>query len=102
MSDTSPRDQDALLAGHVRPAAQPRTPGESMWSVTKDGHTIACELRDDSRVGGGWDVVIRQDGELSFSRRCENEASARYVANALKQDQINAGWTETRRGGPCP
>ena len=62
--------------------------------MTKDGRTIACELRDDSKTGAGWDVVIRQDGELSFSRRCADEAGARYVANALKQDQMNAGWTD--------
>jgi len=60
--------------------------------VTKDGHTIACELRNEERLGFGWDVIIRQDGELSFSRRCADEAGARYVANALKQDQVKAGW----------
>jgi len=92
MSDSSPKNQDALLAGHVRPAAAPQKAGEEVWRVTKDGRVIGCELRDESRVGGGWDVVIRQDGELSFSRRCADEALARFVADALKQDQLNAGW----------
>jgi hypothetical protein len=65
-----------------------------------DGRTIACELRDESRYGGGWDVVIRQDGELSFSRRCPDEASARYVASAVRPAQINAGWLEAEQSQP--
>jgi hypothetical protein len=58
--------------------------------VTRDGRVLSCELRDESKIGGGWDVVIRQDGELSFSRRCADESHARFVANALKQDHLKA------------
>ncbi len=96
MSDTSPKNQDALLAGYVRAVATPRKSGEEVWRVTKDGHTIACELRNEERLGFGSDVVIRQDDELSFSR-CADEAGARSVANALKQDQLKAGWTADER-----
>lgn len=74
------------------PAGAPRV-GQDVWRVVRDGREISCKLLDDSRSGAGWDVVVLQDGEWSFSRRCPDEASARYVANALKQDQINAGWT---------
>jgi hypothetical protein len=63
----------------VRPGvARPQTAGEEVWCVTKDGRVIGCELR----------------GELSFSRRCPTEAAARYVANSLKQDHLNAGWLD--------
>ena len=31
--------------------------------VDDHGRTQACELRDDSRVGAGWDVLVLQDGE---------------------------------------
>ena len=55
---------------------------------------MSCELRAESRYGAGFDVVVVQDGELSFSRRCADEAGARFVANALKQDHVTAGWTE--------
>ena len=55
---------------------------------------LRCELRDESREGFGWDVVIRENDELSFSRRCETERLARYVADTLKQDHLKAGWTE--------
>jgi hypothetical protein len=53
MSDTSPKNQDALLAGHVAPTSTPRTGGEEVWRLTRDGRTIACELRDESRLGAG-------------------------------------------------
>jgi hypothetical protein len=97
MSDTAPKDQDALLAGHVAPgkAHSPRG-GESVWKVTKDGRTMACELRDDSRSGAGWDVVVYEEREWSFSRRCADEASARFVAHALEQDHLHSGWTESK------
>ncbi len=97
MSDTAPKNQDALLAGHVAPTARSWARGEETWRVTRDGRTISCELRDESRLGAGWDVAIRQDGELSFSRRCPDEPLARFVANALKQDQLNAGWIDADR-----
>src|SRR6185369_5094073 len=89
MSDTAPRNQDALLAGHVAPARVGSVrAGERVWQVVKDGRNIACELHNELRLGAGWDVTIRQDGELSFSRRCADEGAARFVADALKQDQI--------------
>jgi len=86
---------DDWISPDHRPAPpQRRTPGEAVWSVTKDGRTIACELRNEERIGAGWDVVIVQDDELSFSRRCANEATARFVATALREDHLHAGWTE--------
>jgi len=78
-----------------RPAPSvPRARGEEAWRVTKDGRSISCELRDDARAGAGWEVVIRQDDELSFSRRCLTEEHARYVAGATLKDHLNSGWTE--------
>ena len=41
------------------------------------GRTISCELRCDA---DGWDVLIRDNGEALFSRRCVSEDEARYVA----------------------
>jgi hypothetical protein len=37
--------------------------------MTLNGHEVACGLRDETEIGVGWDVCIRQDGELSFCRR---------------------------------
>jgi hypothetical protein len=61
--------------------------------VVRDDREISCKLLDDSRAGAGWDVVVLQDGEWLFSRRCTDETHARFVAQGLKQDQVNAGWT---------
>jgi len=52
------------------------------------------ELRDDSKVGAGWDVMNLEDGELLFSRRCVDERRARYVANSFRQHTVRAGWVQ--------
>ena len=75
------------------PESTPRARGEDLWGVTKDGRMLRCELRDESREGFGWDVVIREHDALSFSRRCETERLARYVADTLKEEHLKAGWT---------
>jgi len=96
MTDTSPKNTSAMAWDHVAPTpASPSSgPRDVVWTMTLDGHTISCELRDESRLGGGWDVCIRQDGDLSFSRRCPDEAFARFVVQGLKQDHVRAGWVE--------
>ena len=82
------------------PAPTPRPRGEDVWRLIRDDHVMSCELCDESRDGFQWEVVIRQDGELSFSRRCETERLARYVAGALRQDHLTAGWREDiEKGG---
>ena len=37
-----------------------------------------CELRDDSKAGAVWDVMILQDGEPLFSRRCVDERATAF------------------------
>jgi len=46
------------------------------------------------RPAAGWDVMILEDGEPLFSRRCVDERGARYVAESFKQDLIRTGWTD--------
>jgi hypothetical protein len=74
------------------PEPKPRRRGEATWRLIRDDHVLSCELRDESREGFGWAVIIRQDGEVSFSRPCENERLARYVADVQKQNHMKAGW----------
>jgi hypothetical protein len=72
-----------------------RDAGEEVWRLTHpDGRVQTCELRNDSRVDGGWDVLVRHDGELLFSKRCVDERGARYVAQAFKQELVRTGWSE--------
>jgi hypothetical protein len=46
------------------------------------------------RAGAGWDVVVRENDELLFSRRCANEHGARFVADSFKQHLLRTGSTE--------
>jgi hypothetical protein len=92
MSDTSRKNQKALQhGGGSRPPRQPE-PGEEVWRLTfSDGRVQTCELRDDSQAGAGWDVMMLEDGEPLFSRRCVDEHEARYVAQAFKQETLRGG-----------
>ena len=54
------------------------------------------ELRDDSKVGAGWDVMILEAGEPLFSRRCMDERGARYLADCFRQDLVLTGWIDDR------
>ena len=78
---------------------QPR-PGAEVWRLHgRDSHVQSCELRDDSRAGAGWDVMLLESGEPLLSRRCGSEQIARYVAEAAKEDLLRTGWTETQASG---
>ena len=89
-------DPDLVQARSLRRHRCQRQPGEEVWRLrSPDGTRIqTCELRDDSKAGAGWDVMILQDGEPLFSRRCVDERGARYVAQSFKQDMVRAGWVE--------
>jgi len=76
------------------PAAIPRGRGEEIWSLSHDERVASCELRDDSGVGAGWEVLVRHDDEIILGRRCESEPMARFYANAFKTDYVRGGWTE--------
>jgi hypothetical protein len=62
--------------------------------MTRDGHVLSCELRDQSRSGAGWGVLLRQDDELLLLVFCEDQQHARVAVAGLKRDQVKAGWTE--------
>jgi hypothetical protein len=94
MSDTNQRNQDAMLWTAKPKAARQPQPGEEVWRLTHAGRVQSCELRDHSAVGGGWDVMLLESGELLFSRYCHSEEHARYVATSIKRDQLRGGWSE--------
>jgi hypothetical protein len=84
-----------------RPAPPPRhrRPGEEVWRLHgRDGRVQTCELRDDSKAGAGWDVMLLESGEPLLSRRCGSEQIARYVAEAAKKDLLRTGWAEEQPG----
>jgi hypothetical protein len=101
MSDTSPTNQRALQ--HDAPKAPPQQPkpGEEVWRLKHaDGRVQSCELRDAAAAGAGWDVMMLEDGEPLFSRRCADERGARFVAESFKKDLLRTGWTEAERKVP--
>jgi hypothetical protein len=70
-----------------------RAAGQELWRLhDHTGQTQTCELRNQSDVGAGWDVLISLNGEPSFSRRCVDEQVARFVAEAIRQDNTRGGW----------
>ena len=98
MADDRPDDEIPWYApGHHRVGIpRQRQRGLEVWRLRHptDGRVQSCELCDDSKVGGGWDVLLLQGDEPLFSRRCVDERGARYVAESIKKDTLKAGWTE--------
>ena len=58
------------------------------------GRVQSCELRDNTQAGAGWDVMLLENGEPLFSRRCADEGLARFVATSTKQDLLRTGWAD--------
>ncbi len=48
----------------------------------------------DSQAGAGWDVMLLENGEPLFSRRCADEGLARFVATSTKQGLLRIGWAD--------
>ena len=95
MSDTSPRDQAALLWNGKKDAGRTPRLGEAVWRLRcPDGRVQSCVLRDDSRASAGWDVMVLQDDEPLFSQRCPDEGHARFAAASVKQDLLRTGWVD--------
>ena len=85
---------DAPFYSPNRPPPAPRQPkpGEEVWwRLQHDGRVQTCEIRDDSKAGAGWDVMILEDSEPFFSRRCVDEKGARCVAESFRQDLLRTG-----------
>jgi hypothetical protein len=86
MSDTSPKDQNALLAGHrPTPASRQPKPRECVFAFVRErDHTRwRCELVDDGR--NGIDAQILRNEEFSYSCRFPNRAFAEAWAELERQ-----------------
>jgi hypothetical protein len=92
------RDDDWYRPHPNRPAPPRRqpTPGEEVWRLrdNETGRVQSCELRNNAAMGAGWEVMLLENGEQLFSRHCENERIARYVAEAAMKDLLRTGSTE--------
>jgi hypothetical protein len=83
MSDTSPKDQNALTWNHRPPTRTPeRQPGELLYKFLReiDKIRIRCELRYDGPLGG-YDVQIFRNEEFFYSRRFTERPFAEHWAH---------------------
>jgi hypothetical protein len=63
-------DELPFYAPNKKPAPERKPqPGAELWRLRMGDRVITCELRDDDRVGAGWDVQLFERGELRASRR---------------------------------
>jgi hypothetical protein len=90
MSDTSPKDQAALLRNATPPAAHVLTPPRHAWSLWRDGKRTDCELR----IQGEWGVVVDllQDGFSYFAQRVPTYTNAEQLAQHERALLIRDGW----------
>jgi len=72
---------------------RPRTRGEELWRLHKEGSIACVELRDGATSGTGWELIVRVDDEVTGTRRYDSERIARYYADALRNDYLRDGWT---------
>lgn len=95
--------------------------GAQVWCATREGYTLSCQIRAASPEESGWELVMktgvdttrprwltrwlrgeeprdidcrRESQKILFTRPCANEATARFIALALKHDYLQAGWLE--------
>jgi len=88
---TTPKDQRSLHDARQAPAS------EEVWRLREiaTDRIQSCELRDDTKAGGGWEVQILVNGEPLFSRHCGDEWTAWFLAQAIKRDSTRGGeWVE--------
>lgn len=67
---------------------QPRA-GEHAWAIQKDGHQLACELRDDGAAGV--ELQNYRECELPYGRRWATRALALKEADERKAQYLRDG-----------
>jgi hypothetical protein len=86
-------DRPPFYSPNRTPTPRQPTPGEEVWRLRK-GDYVQGASSGAIRKRAGWDVLVRENGEPLFSRRCADERGARYVAESFRRDLIRTGWTE--------
>ena len=81
-------DQPFYAPNRTTAPRQP-PPGEHLWSVSKNGRQLECELRDD----GAWgvEVQVTRAGEFLYGLRFVTLALALAEADARKAQYLREG-----------
>src|SRR4029453_15141798 len=58
-----------------KPKGRQPTPGEHVWTLSKDSRVLRCELRNQSAVEAGWDVQLFDGDGLLCTTRYPFEAT---------------------------
>jgi hypothetical protein len=114
MSETSPRDQAALLFNAKQKAARLPRPGEEVWRLRHAGGRVKrCELRDDAQSGAGDAASGRRAVVLATLRGWSpcavrrDEHAKRSAAHRLGKSRMNQqarsdfGRDKARPNKPC-
>jgi hypothetical protein len=94
MSTDDPQDAPWYAPGRTIPK-RAAVAGELIWRLAQKGRTLRCEIRDQSRVGAGWDVqVLDGNNHPLITQRLDHEDLARNLANELRDAFGRDGWRD--------
>jgi hypothetical protein len=74
-----------------RPPAPKEHPGESLWTLHRDGRQVACELRDHGEPAGA-EVQLLRSGEFYAGRRFDARDMALRHAGHVRENLERDGW----------
>ena len=66
-------------------------PTEALWTLTKDGKRLRCELRSHGKYG--WEVQFLENEAFVDGRRFAMRSQAIELANLEKDEHEGEGWT---------
>jgi hypothetical protein len=72
-------------------------PGESLWTLERNGRQVACELRDHGEPAGA-EVQLLKNGEFYAGRRFDTRDLALRHADHVRASLERDGW----RVSPAP
>lgn len=83
---------DALLWNAPRPSPRTPSPGEKIWSMTKNGKRVDAELRDHGEYG--CECQFFYNGELAHGRLWRTREEAVGEAEAKRRELGAVGWLD--------
>ena len=89
---------DKWYSPGYRPPPPKARPGQSLWTLERNGRHVACELRDHGEPTGA-EVQLLRNGEFYAGRRFPTRAMALEHAAHIRENLERDGW---RAESPSP